>query len=201
MSWSSRSRTALRRGLRARWFSARRQRYVRALQFEMFEERCLLAVDWRNPADALDVNHDRAIAPLDALLVITELNEVGSHALADDKPATALFLDTSGDQLVAPRDALLVINALNEDISGPRVLRESPRLVTEQPVTITVGQDYGSRIYRAKITANFDTTDQQTALDLFDIEATAGSRESRLWPQGRTRLHAIPPFQLDRRRT
>ncbi|MFO0868567.1 MAG: RHS repeat-associated core domain-containing protein [Pirellulales bacterium] len=165
MSWSFRSRTALRGSRSARWLSARRQRYIRSLQFEMFEERCLLAVDWRNPADALDVNHDRAIAPIDALLVVTELNEVGSHALADDKPATALFLDPSGDQLVTPRDALLVINALNEDISGPRVLRESPRLVTEQPVTITVGQDFGSRIYRAKITTNFDTTDQQTALE------------------------------------
>ena len=40
------------------------------LRLELLEERRLLAGDWRNPVDSLDVDNDHQIAPLDALLVI-----------------------------------------------------------------------------------------------------------------------------------
>ncbi len=66
-----------------------------------------------NPRNSLDVNDDTSVSPLDALLVINELN--GSTALAaigegEPKP---MYLDVSADGAVSPLDALLVINALN----------------------------------------------------------------------------------------
>ncbi len=72
-----------------------------------------------NPRNALDVNDDSNVSPLDALLVINQLNGA-SQALA----ATALggrqslYLDVSADGQVSPLDALLVINALNRQSSS-----------------------------------------------------------------------------------
>ncbi|MEZ6120177.1 MAG: tandem-95 repeat protein [Pirellulaceae bacterium] len=75
---------------------------------------------WQNPNDALDVNNDGFISPIDALLVINELNANGSRAL--DPPPIASppfspppFVDVSGDDYLSPIDALLVINHLNAD--------------------------------------------------------------------------------------
>src|SRR5262249_30081216 len=70
---------------------------------------------------ALDVDRDGEIAPLDALLIINDLNSRGSHAApplplddSDDESLSApLNFDIDQDGLVAPIDSLLVINALN----------------------------------------------------------------------------------------
>ena len=43
---------------------------TRPLLFEPLEDRRLLAVDWRNPLDAVDVDGDGFVVPLDALLVM-----------------------------------------------------------------------------------------------------------------------------------
>ncbi len=47
---------------------------ARKLLHELLEDRQLLAVVWRNPANSLDVSSDQRVSPLDALLVINELN-------------------------------------------------------------------------------------------------------------------------------
>jgi hypothetical protein len=73
----------------------------------------------QNPLQSADTNHDDLLTPLDAVLVINELN-VKSQRLTvpttfpDAKivpPPT--FVDVSGDALFAPLDAILVINKLN----------------------------------------------------------------------------------------
>ena len=51
---------------------------VRRSLFEPLEERRLLASDWHNALVSTDVNNDRNISPLDALLVINKLNVDGS---------------------------------------------------------------------------------------------------------------------------
>lgn len=67
-----------------------------------------------NPRNSLDVNDDTAVSPVDALLVINQLNDVATLAA---RPAgegeQSAFLDVNGDGFVTPLDALLVINELN----------------------------------------------------------------------------------------
>ena len=63
-----------------------------------------------NPANALDVNADTFITPLDALLVI---NQLGART-ASINPSPSMYYDVNGDGAISPLDALLVINALSD---------------------------------------------------------------------------------------
>ena len=120
----------------------------------------MLASDWQNPVDALDVSGDRHISPIDALLVINEINVHGSRALLGSGGEDALlFFDVSGDSFCSPIDVLLVINALNEKRVSPYTLSESSGPGSEQAVRIGLGQDHGSRLYRFAIDACFDRSD------------------------------------------
>ena len=58
--------------------SRRTKRRARRLLLEPLEDRRLLAVDWRNPTNPLDVSNDGLISPIDPLQVINELNRAGS---------------------------------------------------------------------------------------------------------------------------
>ncbi len=72
---------------------------------------------WQNLRDPLDVDDDGVIVPLDALLVINDLNENGARELIG--PSTGPpYLDVNGDGFVTPIDSLLVINYLNLRIGG-----------------------------------------------------------------------------------
>lgn len=75
---------------------------------------------WTNPDDPLDVSGDGEISPLDSLLVINELNQVGAHELSppDGTSAPPPYLDSSNDGFVSPIDALLVLNHLNANSNG-----------------------------------------------------------------------------------
>lgn len=73
--------------------------------------------DWQNPLNPFDVNNNTAIDPLDALLVINELNDrvvsdPVTGLLPPAPPNLSAFLDVTGDDVVAPQDALLTINQL-----------------------------------------------------------------------------------------
>jgi len=75
-----------------------------------------VAHPWSNPLNPLDVNRDGAVTPIDALLVIDDLNANGARSLPllpilPNAPPP--FIDTSADDHVSPLDALLVIKALN----------------------------------------------------------------------------------------
>ena len=131
---------------------------------EQLEGRRVMAVDWRNPVDSLDVSQDQLVTPIDALLVINEINLGGSRRLADARQGTAPYLDASGDQFLSPIDALLVINHLNSTGSGARTLSENGRLASESAVTTTLGQSGGTRKLRYQIDASFDTRDQASLL-------------------------------------
>ncbi|MBC8353959.1 MAG: hypothetical protein H8E66_18335 [Planctomycetes bacterium] len=75
-------------------------------------------IAWRNPFNALDPNRDGHTAPVDALVIINTLNEMGARPLATPELLSALpafYYDTSGDLSVSPLDALLIINFLNGD--------------------------------------------------------------------------------------
>ncbi len=71
---------------------------------------------WQNQATPTDVNIDGNVTPLDALLVINDLNLHGSRLLpaipaAGEGPPP--YPDVNGDGYATPVDALAVINALN----------------------------------------------------------------------------------------
>jgi hypothetical protein len=81
-----------------------------------------------NPRNSLDVNDDTAVSPVDALLVINELNFAASPAArAAGEGELSMFLDVNSDGAVSPLDALLVINELNRmsfqrSASAPRAV-------------------------------------------------------------------------------
>jgi Dockerin type I domain len=75
----------------------------------------MLAADWQNPGQPLDINDDSSVSPLDALVGINRLNDVGASAL-DPRAvdSTEPFYDSNRDGSHSPLDVLLVINALND---------------------------------------------------------------------------------------
>ncbi|MDA1050683.1 MAG: Ig-like domain-containing protein [Planctomycetota bacterium] len=70
----------------------------------------------QNPTNPYDVNADGFVTPIDALLVINQMNADGPSALPiprlSDPPP---FVDVNNDLFITPIDALLVINHLNQN--------------------------------------------------------------------------------------
>ena len=83
-------------------------------------QRDVNAFPWQNPRDPLDVDDLGSVIPLDALIIINELNMHGAHELltpnAGYEPPP--YLDVSGDNHLSPLDALLIINFLNHQSNG-----------------------------------------------------------------------------------
>src|SRR5688500_7221129 len=90
----------------------RHRRMLRRMKLEALEGRSLLASDFCNSFNEFDVNDDGVAAPLDALIVMRELNDYGARDLAGSQPQPGRFLDVSGDRFLSPHDALLLINHL-----------------------------------------------------------------------------------------
>jgi uncharacterized protein YkwD len=78
---------------------------------------------FQNPLNPLDVNGDGVVAPIDALLVINELNT----ALVPGVTATPPWVDVNGDNAVSPVDALLVINQLGSAQAASSATAIGPR--------------------------------------------------------------------------
>jgi acid phosphatase len=90
---------------------------------------------WHRAANPLDVDGDGQVAPIDAHLVINELNRDGSHPLSVtlvDGLAPPPFFDTDADYHVAPNDAHLVINELNQ--TSPLSLWERAGMMVDAPL-------------------------------------------------------------------
>ncbi len=91
-----------------------KKRRLRKLVRESLERRVLLASDWQNPGQQLDVNHDLSVSPLDGLIGINRLNSEAQRAFPDGTAgSTEPFYDVDGNGAHNPLDILLVINALN----------------------------------------------------------------------------------------
>lgn len=72
---------------------------------------------WTNPNNPLDVNNRDGVQPLDALIIINELNRSSPRPLTDED-STPPYLDVNGDRSVTPIDALRIINYLNRGGTG-----------------------------------------------------------------------------------
>ncbi|MCA9206691.1 MAG: hypothetical protein KDA59_26735, partial [Planctomycetales bacterium] len=74
----------------------------------------MLASDWLNPGQPLDVNDDLIVSPIDALIGINSLNLNGSRTLsAIESESPPPYYDVNGDGEHSPIDVLLVTNVLN----------------------------------------------------------------------------------------
>lgn len=113
----------------------------------------MLASDWRNPADSLDVDSDLSISPLDVLSVVNRINGDPSQELAPNRPVNANYFDVDGDQRVGPLDVLMLVNYINSRGSGPRILRDVPnKLSDEASIVVNLRQSSGSRLIQLEIT-------------------------------------------------
>ena len=71
---------------------------------------------WTNPRNALDVNDDGVVTPIDAFVLITDLNLNGSRELPvppEPPNSPPPYLDPSGDNNLSPIDAFMVVSALS----------------------------------------------------------------------------------------
>ena len=68
---------------------------------------------YQNPINRFDVNGDTKISPLDAFVVINELNRGGAKPIENLTRSAPPYFDVNADYRVTPVDALLVINYLN----------------------------------------------------------------------------------------
>ena len=137
-----------------------------------------------NTVNALDVNADGSVSPIDVLSVINALNSGGSVKLSaggEGEAAQKLFLDVNSDGSLSPMDALLVINYLNgrglgagegEDASVPVVLsnRTVEMLRGEQ---VAAGIDSETTTSVGGDVAAFDSSLEQSQ----DVDWTALSDE------------------------
>lgn len=106
----------------------------RRLRFEQLEVRRLLAADWTNAVNPLDVNVSGQVSALDALIVINDLNSAGPRPLATKPPQLAgAMVDVNSDGKLSAMDALRIINALNEFIVKPMHLELNLEAIQAQP--------------------------------------------------------------------
>ena len=97
-------------------------------EVEDYQVRFIDEKPWHNVSTPTDVNDDGFVIPLDALLVINELNNrVVSHSVTgllpnppevSNLPENTGFFDVDGDGYASPLDALLVINQLNASLTA-----------------------------------------------------------------------------------
>jgi len=97
----------------------------RTLQCEALEGRYLCASDWQNSTLPLDVNQSGIVEPIDALILINDINQSGMRPLGT-KPTDyrGPMLDTNGDGSLSVMDVLLVINSFNL----PQVGQTAPKV-------------------------------------------------------------------------
>jgi hypothetical protein len=143
-----------------------KKQFLRMIRMEQLERRELMAGDllpFHNYIYPNDVDGDFRISPLDALVVINELNASGPGSLAD-KPKPENFnrnIDVDGDNALSPLDVLSVINVLN---SG------------EGELPPAVGVKYEFRQVNADGTVGAVIPDQNTATSEPDAIIGTGER-------------------------
>jgi hypothetical protein len=131
------------------------------------EDRSLLAANlnllagYQNPIRQMDVNNDTHVTPLDALIIISDLNKNGSRVLdsglvgdggggftaaSDDPPKR--FIDVNGDGFLTPLDALRIIHRLNAAQNEKVRIRTEVTDVNGNIVeTLSPGQDFQVRVF------------------------------------------------------
>jgi len=98
--------------------------YFAELKQKLIDAAMQSQLPWHSAAKPNDVNQNGLVTPLDALLVIIDLNANGARKL-EAPQGTALLVnlyDTNGDGYLSPLDALLIIIELNEQAAAQSAL-------------------------------------------------------------------------------
>ena len=92
-----------------------KNRSRRKLNIEMLESRSLMAgmPGYHNTSMPLDVDNDLQVTPLDALVVINQINSGNGIEGEDAENKPIAFCDVDDDGTVSPLDVLMVVNQLN----------------------------------------------------------------------------------------
>jgi hypothetical protein len=62
---------------------------------------------------SLDVDRDGRISPIDALILIDEINKVGTRRLLGSPDSVSFYLDPDNDGFLTPLDVLALVTWLN----------------------------------------------------------------------------------------
>lgn len=136
--------------------SGLKSRRTRAIKLESLERRELLAGDighFHNSLEPLDVNDDAEISPVDALVLINELNRTEPATEGERGARPRSFNDVNNDGQLSPVDALMVVNGINRRFDaerrGDRAEREprpepDPALQDEVPSLDGTGNNIGN---------------------------------------------------------
>jgi len=76
---------------------------------------------WQNPRNALDVNADGIVGPLDVLVIVNDLNVHRARSLPMPSPQgtfPSAYLDVNGDGQASPQDVMIVVNWFNAFAAG-----------------------------------------------------------------------------------
>jgi len=73
---------------------------------------------YQNYRNRFDVDNDTTVSPLDVLLLINDINALGTRVLAPDAFNPPPYIDVNGDRRIDPLDVLEVINYLNSSKNG-----------------------------------------------------------------------------------
>jgi hypothetical protein len=93
---------------------------------------------WHNLVNPLDVNNDKSVSPIDAVLIINLLNaNPGGTSLegmlSGGGASPTTYYDVAPDNFVAPNDAVLVINYLNANPPGSSPSQTSSASMPAEP--------------------------------------------------------------------
>ena len=141
------------------------------------------AATWFNPVNALDVNGDGVVSPLDALDIINRLNSIGGGTLPAAPIGAHDFYDTNADGVCSPLDALKVINFLNGQVT--------PTVASPQVVASSVAAS-GSGIVSPPNAASPIAPAPTAALTDVAFALTASAGQSQGVAAGNTPIGASP---------
>ena len=117
---------------------------------EQLEPRHMMVSDWQNPLWRMDVDDDGTLSPLDALIVINQINAADPELDFGNPVGNNPYLDVDGDNRLSPLDVLGVINQINKSSSSISVdlqLRNDSGLSQSDRITndsVLIGQFVGA---------------------------------------------------------
>jgi hypothetical protein len=139
---------------------------------------------WQNVANPLDVDGDGYIIPLDALLLINDLNFNEARELPPLGPNEVpyRFYDVNGDNWIAPIDVLHVINYLNLIALGETSIASGEAsgglLVDETLVLVGLERDaLNDEPFVAEITSSRQSTPTTSTEDAALLEYLTGESQ------------------------
>ena len=147
--------------------------------------------DWHNEALNVDVNNNGSVEPLDALVIINTLNEVGSRSLSGIAGVPTAYYDSNSDNFVSAVDALQVINYLND----PPLSAEGEAQASPSPVGFWLSSNAASNNSQPN-DHHFVRTETKATSAVRRAPPSSGSRWEITDDDQRRRGSVVPMRQL-----